>query len=414
MRLIYLSVFILTIAYSCVEIVNPYTQLPPGIWRAELKIDDFRSIPFNFEITYNKEEEIQMNLINGAEKIPVDNIEFGRNKRLLDTVYIEFPLLDSEIKAIYKENVIEGFWIQRYRENYQMPFVAYYGRDYRFTQNAITPKMDLSGFWQATFEIETKDEYPGIGEFTANKNKLTGTFRTETGDYRYLDGEVQGDQLMLSCFDGGHAFLFEAKIREDSSLFGKFYSGNHYNTNWIAFKTDNPSIASPYALTKPVDQNKELEFSLINTDGKIVSLQDEKYKGKAKLVMLMGTWCPNCLDESRFIIDYLKNNPNDNLEVIAVAFEKYRDESKAIETIKKYKSRLSIPYEMVHGGYYDKKEATDKFKFLDQIISYPTLLFVNKENKVTKVHTGYNGPATSKYNDFVEEFNNEVKALTQD
>jgi hypothetical protein len=57
-------------------------------------------------------------------------------------------------------------------------------------------------------------------------NKVTGTFLTTTGDYRFLEGTVSGNQLYLSCFDGGHAFLFTAKIDDDKTLSdGKFFSG---------------------------------------------------------------------------------------------------------------------------------------------------------------------------------------------
>lgn len=387
-------------------------MLPPGIWHAELKIDNEHVIPFNFEIGYDENESLTMHLLNGPERIEVKDVQFGKNKKLLDTVYIDFPLMDSHIKAIYKENIIEGFWTVRNREDYSMPFVAFFGQDHRFTTNAIPPTLDVSGLWQATFEIETEDEYPAVGEFTTDGNDVEGTFMTETGDYRYLQGEVQGDRLMLSCFDGSHAFLFDAKIREDETLFGKFFSGNHYETNWIAKKDPNATLANPYELSAPVDPEKELSFSLKNTNGEQISLSDDQYAGKAKLIMLMGTWCPNCLDESKFLIDYLKKNPNDQLSVLAVAFERYRDETKAIDAIQNYKTRLNIPYEMLYGGYFDKAEATANFQYLDEILSYPTLLFVDQENKVTKVHTGFAGPATSKYKDFVVEFEKEIKALT--
>ena len=65
-------------------------------------------------------------------------------------------------------------------------------------------------------------------------NKLTGTFRTDTGDYRFLEGSVQANKMYLSVFDGSHAFLFEAKLMEDSALIGSFRSGNHYKTLWEA------------------------------------------------------------------------------------------------------------------------------------------------------------------------------------
>jgi thiol-disulfide isomerase/thioredoxin len=408
-----LSILLLLIAfYSCIEIVKPYSKLPPGIWHAEISIDNEHSIPFNFEIGYDDQDQIEMNILNGTEKIKVDHVDFGRNKKLLDTVYIDFPLMDSHIKAIYKENVLEGFWTVRNRLDYEMPFVAYYGQSFRFTTNSILPVMDISGTWQAIFEIETPDEYPAVGEFKAEGNYVEGTFLTETGDYRYLQGEVQGDQLFLSCFDGSHAFLFEAKINDDASLLGKFYSGNHYQTNWVARKDENATLTDAYDLTKVNEPDKKLDFSLVNSEGEFISINDSQYENKAKLVLLMGTWCPNCLDESKFILEYLDKNAPENLEVIAIAFERHIEKEKALSTIKNYKERLKIPYEVLYGGYFEKDEATANFQFLDKIRSYPTLLFVDRNNIVTKVHTGFAGPATSKYQEFIDEFDHEVKAIT--
>ena len=58
--------------------------------------------------------------------------------------------------------------------------------------------------------------------------RVTGTFLTETGDYRYLEGVVDGDSLKLSCFDGSHAFLFHAALDQDSFR-GRFWSGTHWD-----------------------------------------------------------------------------------------------------------------------------------------------------------------------------------------
>ena len=142
-------------------------------------------------------------------------------------------------------------------------------------------------------------------------------------------------------------------------------------------------------------------------------MDDPVYAGKPKLITLMGTWCPNCLDESKFLLNYMKNNPDVDIPIIAVAFERYRDDAKAIEALSRYKERLNIPYDILYGGYYDKKEATKNFGIIDEIKSYPTLLFVNRENVITKVHTGFAGPATSKYEEFVNEFDREIRSLIQ-
>ena len=413
MRTTIVILFSLLLLGSCIEVAEPFSQIPPGVWRAELEVDEGVMLPFNFEVKYDDADDISIELINGEERIEVSDVAFGKNKKLLDTVRMSFPLMDSYIRGIYKENVIEGYWSVNYKDNYRVPFVAHFGQKHRFTQTTKAPAMDVTGKWRTTFEVETEDQYPAIGEFKANRNEVSGTFLTETGDYRYLDGEVQGDQFMLSCFDGSHAFLFTADITQSESMIGKFYSGSHYQTNWIASRDETATLANPYELSKAVHADEPINFSLPSTNGTIVSLDDEKYKGKPKLIKIMGTWCPNCLDESKFLLDYKKQHPDIDLPIIAIAFERYRDEQKAMEVLAQYKERLEIPYDIVYGGYYDKSEATAKLGFLNKVISYPTLIFVDAHNQITKVHTGFSGPATSKYSAFVEEFDRDIKKLIQ-
>ena len=413
MRTTILFILYVVLFDSCIEIAQPFTQIPPGVWRAELELDEGVHLPFNFEVKYDESDQLSIELINGEERIAVGDVSFGKNPKLLDTIRMNFPLMDSYIRGIYKENVIEGYWNVNYKDNYRVPFVAYFGQKHRFTQTTKAPAMDVTGKWKTTFEVETTDQYPAIGEFAADKNKVAGTFLTETGDYRFLDGEVQGDKFMLSCFDGSHAFLFTADITESKSMIGKFYSGSHYQTNWIAHQDESATLTNPYELSKAIDGSKAINFSLPSTDGSLISLDDDQYKGKPKLIKIMGTWCPNCLDESKFLLDYKKKNPEVDIPIIAIAFEKYRDDKKALDILSKYKERLNIPYDIVHGGYYDKSEATAKLGFLDKVISYPTLIFVNKDNQITKVHTGFSGPATSQYEDFVRDFDRDVRNLIQ-
>jgi thiol-disulfide isomerase/thioredoxin len=413
MRHSILFILCVLILASCIEIAEPFSKLPPGVWRAELELDEGVYLPFNFEVIYDASDNLAIKLINGEERIEVGGVAFGKNKKLLDTIRMEFTLMDSYIRGIYKENVIEGYWTVNYKENYRVPFVAYFGQRHRFTQTTKAPVMDVAGKWKTTFEVETPDAYPAIGEFKTDRNKVTGTFLTETGDYRYLDGEVQGDQFMLSCFDGSHAFLFTADITESESMIGKFYSGSHYQTNWIANRDESAELANPYEMSKAISESEVINFSLPSTDGSIITLDDDRYKGKPKLIKIMGTWCPNCLDESKFLLEYKKENPEVDIPIIAIAFERYRDEEKALSVLANYKERLNIPYEIVYGGYYDKAEATAALGFLDEVISYPTLIFVNADNQITKVHTGFAGPATSQYDDFVSDFDQEVKNLIQ-
>ena len=396
---------------SCVEVPQPFEKIPPGIWRAEFQLGEQVTLPFNFESSYSEEGILEIEILNATERIMVGDVSWGKTKDYRDSILISFPLMDSYIDADYKENVMEGYWHVNYRGDYNIPFVAYHGQGHRFTTGNEDPITNVTGKWEATFEVETDDSYPAIGEFEQSGNNLTGTFLTETGDYRYLEGTVQGDQLMLSCFDGGHAFLFTATISQTEVLSGKFYSGKHYETNWVAGRNEQASLTNPYQLSQITTPDKRIDFTLPNSEGDQISLTDNKYNGKAKLITIMGTWCPNCLDESKFLLDYVNNHSNQNLEIIALAFEKYRESGKALSTIKNYKERLNIPYEILHAGYYDKEEATENLQWIDKIISYPTLLFVDPSNQVKRVHTGFAGPATSEWTHFQEEFEESVESI---
>lgn len=434
----WLSVLILLSSQSCLVMENPYPAMAPGSWRAVLQIDpsyispnkkgeplpeklnlQFEEVtrgqlPFNFEVSYMEGETFVIDLINGTERIriPADQIYFGRDLATAkDTVRINFPLYESYLVGLYEEDTFEGKYVVSSRQNYEIPFLAKHGESYRFTQLRKEPMMDVSGSWAVQFGLDTEEPFPGVGEFVQNGNALTGTFRIETGDYRFLEGSIQDNKIYLSCFDGSHAFLFEAKILPDSTMIGSFRSGKHYQTTWEAVRTDTPALTSPYELTRVQDTTTAIDFAFPDPNGRMVSLQDPALAGKAKIVQIMGTWCPNCRDETRFLVDYLQENPSDDLAVLAVAFEKHRDLQAAGPLLKKYQEKMKIPYPILYGGYYQKAEASRQLPMLSEIISYPTLLFLDRENRVVKVHTGFDGPATSRYADFTQEFHEIVEGL---
>jgi hypothetical protein len=265
---LFISVVVLM---RCVVMENKYAALPPGKWRAVLKLEpEFISpnpkgkplpdkvnmtyedvkeneLPFTFEVIYDTDTSFHIEILNGEERIvvPSSDIRFGRSKnRSRDTLRIDFPVYESYIRASYAGHIIDGAWVVTTKENYTIPFTAWQGKDYRFTPLRNQPVLDLTGKWAATFGLdeESKKTYPAIAEFKQTGNQLTGTFRTETGDYQYLEGTVQADQFYLSYFDGSHAFLFHGKILPDSSLTGAFFSGKHERTIWEARRDANAKL----------------------------------------------------------------------------------------------------------------------------------------------------------------------------
>ncbi|MEE9438925.1 MAG: TlpA disulfide reductase family protein [Saprospiraceae bacterium] len=420
----FLFILCFLIINSCVEPIHKsFSKLPPGKWRAILKLDkklthsednkeyfeqfDFTGeLPFNFEVNYTDEQSFYINIMNGEERIKLDNITYGRDHSTAkDTIKIDIPIFDSYIKGIFEENIIEGDWFVNYKNGYSIPFKAYYGKDYRFTTLKEKPIADVTGRWDVVFEPNKGNKYPAIGEFKQSGNHLTGTFLTETGDYRYLEGTIQGDKLKLSTFDGAHAFLFEAKFKGQNNLIGSFRSGKHYKSTWTATRNQNAKINDAFALTTSNIGEQKFDIVFPNLEGKAVTLNDEQFSDKVKLVKITGTWCPNCKDEALFLKKYLKHNPNKAIEVIEVAFERYKDQEKAIEILKRYKKKLDLPFTILYGGYANKKENSELFPQISEILSYPTLIFVDKQNIIRHIHTGFAGPATKDFKKFDKQFN---------
>ncbi|MEM9897703.1 MAG: TlpA disulfide reductase family protein, partial [Bacteroidota bacterium] len=314
---------------------------------------------------------------------------------------------NSTIKGLFVENVIEGIWIDHNRgPNYHIPFVAYHGRDYRFTKLRKTPTADVSGKWEVTFlGSSEEDSYKAIGVFEQEENQVTGTFVTETGDYRFLEGTIQEDRMYLSVFDGAHAFLFGARVNEDNTLDGFFLSGSHYKTLWEAKRNPAFNLRDANALTYLKDDQEPFNFTFENPEGKMVSLNDAAYQGKVKIVQIFGTWFPNCRDETKFLVDYLSNNPNDDLAVIGLAFEKQRDKENAMAALRRYKDKFGMDYELLlAGATHIKAEASEILPMLNKVISYPTMIFLDRNNEVKRIHTGFNGPATDEYPAFKADF----------
>ena len=420
---------------ACVTTDNAYTRVAPGIWRGVLELEKFQipvnkkdtiftlsdqfkegELPFNFEVKYLDNERFYVEIFNGTERIRCDSISYGRNRTTArDTFNLYFPEYDSYIHADVRGGVMQGEWIVTTKEDYRIPFYAHAGRDYRFTNLNAPPVADLSGQWATLLGIAEEKPEKAIGEFRQSGNHLEGTFRTESGDYRFLEGTVQGRKFWLSCFDGSHAYLFSGSIGKDS-LQGEYRSGKHYRTLWTAWRDPNFQLGNPDSLTTVKPGAGSLSFALPTPEGPTIRFPAPEYDGKIKVFTVMGTWCPNCRDEQKFLIDYLQKNPAaaDKMMVLGFAFERHKDTLQAIEHLKTYKKQMGIPFDLVYAGRSDKNEASKVFPMLNSVSAFPTMLILDKQNRIRRIHTGFDGPATSKYAAFQQEFDVLVKQLLKE
>ncbi|MBN8650965.1 MAG: TlpA family protein disulfide reductase [Cytophagales bacterium] len=399
-KLAYLFVFLIVV--SCTP--KP-AELKTGIWRGVLEIQG-EQLPFNFEV---KTDAQSTNLVlqNADERLLLDEVSF-----VGDSVNIVLHVFDAYLRAIVKGDSLIGLFNLNYDPSYKVPFKAKFGQDFRFSvpeQNQVTK--NFTGKYEVQF-FNAKDTSRAIALIEQDGEKATGSFLTNTGDYRYLQGSVINDTLHLSAFDGNHLYLFEITQPNDSTLDGGHWLGKARFRKWAGKKNEQATLPDAESLTYLKDGYDKIEFSFPDLNGNKVSLTDERFKNKVVILQMSGTWCPNCMDETKFLAPWYEANKNRGVEIVGLAYERKPDFDYASERVKKMKEKFKVGYEFLIAGVDDTKKASETLPMLNKVIAFPTTIFIGKDGKVKHIHTGFDGPGTGiYYEQFKERFNSIVNEL---
>lgn len=379
-----------------------------GIWHAELVMSP-DVLPFGLELIQSGGKWSAV-LINAEERLEIEGIHVS-----VDSVWIPLGIFDSDIKAkITESGDLEGSYVRNYATDYKMPFYATKGLSQRFATSA-EPNLDFSGRWKTVFQDDNGKTYDAIAVLEQKGDQLTGTFLTALGDYRYLEGNVSGNTFYLSAFDGSHAFLFQGDVLNDGSLQGRFRSGPRYKETFIAVRDEEFELPDAGSLTYLKEGYETLNFTFPDTDGKMVSIQDEQFKDKVVLVQLFGTWCPNCMDETKYLAPWYEKNKDRGIEIIGLAFESKPDFDYASNRVKNAAERLGANYTFLIAGVSNKEKASEALPTLNRVVAFPTLIYIDRQGKVRHIHTGFNGPGTGgRYDRWIEEHESLVNGLLRE
>ncbi len=180
----------------------------------------------------------------------------------------------------------------------------------------------------------------------------------------------------------------------------------------MAVRNDNFQLRNPDSLTYLKPGFTSIDFSFKNLEGKSVSIKDEKFKNKVVIIQIMGTWCPNCMDETKFLAPFYDTYKSKGLEVVALAFERTDDFNKAVNNIQRSKKRFSANYEFLITMKTGKDQASEALPMLNAVMAFPTTIYIDKKGVVRKIYTGFNGPATGDaHTKFVEDTTRFVEML---
>lgn len=373
-----------------------------GMWRGRLQLQG-QELPFHFRISGKSPDSLLLTLINGKEEL-----EAGLVQLQGDSLIMPMHVFDTEVRAVLLENgSLQGNWIKNYADDYVLPFQAKKGESFRFETGKEAPSTDLSGRWSVSFMAEDSSGAPNaVGVFEQKENSLTGTFLTPTGDYRYLEGNISGTNFYLSAFDGEHAFLFKGNVLDTNRIEGTYWSGKTWEEKWIGVRNSSATLPSADSLTYLRSGFDRIEFTFPNLQGEEVSLSDPKYRDKVVIVQLFGSWCPNCMDETKFLANWHKRNKGKDVAIIGLAYEKKDSFEYARERVQKMADKLDVGYDLLIAGTSDKQKAAESLPMLNHVMAFPTTIFLDKTGAIRRIHTGFSGPGTGEaYEQFVQGFN---------
>jgi thiol-disulfide isomerase/thioredoxin len=387
------------IAFAVFSCSTP--ELKTGTWRGVMKIQG-QALPFNFRVVNDFSEGYDAYLKNAGEELLLDEVTM-----MGDSVNMTLHVFDAQLRAAIEGNTLNGYYTLNYNPTYKVPFTATFDDAFRFKPIDTTANAtNFTGKYQVVFVNEI-DTTQAIGVFYQTGNYATGSFLTSTGDYRYLEGGVFNDTLFLSTFDGNHTYLFKA-VKNDSILTGDFWSGQSYHQSWTGVKNEHASLPDAESLTYLKPGYETLDFNFPDLSGKPVTLNDNRFKNKVVVLQLFGTWCPNCMDETKYLSSWYDNNKSRGVEILGLAFERKTDFDYARNRVNKMKEKWGVNYDFVIAGVDDKVKAAEALPALNAVVAFPTTIFIGKDGKVKHIHTGFEGPGTGIYHDRWKQRFNEV------
>lgn len=402
--------FVVLFGLSCIPVSALAQSSTRSSYVALLQRKDSLPILFNLEETTTGGKPVWV-IRNATERIRVTDI---RSRG--DSLWVSMPVFESDFSLRRRATGgYDGVWVKGTTGKPSVMPVRIVPGKTRFPLTAGPAKGNLGGRWSVTFIRPNGTTRPAVAEFSQKGNLITGTFVTPSGDYRYLEGVVSGDSLQLSCFDGSHAYFIGARLTPDGKLVnGVFASSATWLEPWYATRNPDAVIDESLSAMELRPGEERIGFRFPDIDSQMVSLSDERFRDKVVVIQIMGSWCPNCMDETQFLGAYYKQHRNRGIEMVALAYEYSTDFQRASRSLRKFRDKFDVQYPMLITGVtsVDSLKTEKTLPQLTPIKAFPTTIFIGRDGKVKKIHAGFYGPGAGEFHTaFRKEFEATVDEL---
>ena len=388
-----------------------HNVLKQGPYLGVIRIDSTEhemDLPFNMIFALTPDGQKVMQVSNAGEVIIINELALSK-----DTIFMKFPVFTSEIIAVIRHDSLIGKYYPKGKQaGNWYSFYAVQGVTDRFPWAGQKPCADLTGRWKITENAGTADSSVMIGEFVQDSNHISGTILNPGGDYRYLEGKVSGNKFMISAVDGAHTLILTASISPQGRLEnGRFMGNPNWKSSWTAEKNETFMLPGMDELLKVKTKAPTFTFDFPDFNGDKVSLSDPRFYNKVVVVMAIGTWCPNCLDETIFFRDLYEKYKDKGLEPVSLCFEEKTLEA-STPRVERFISQTGAAYTFLYAGPRGRESLQSVLFNLDGRMAYPTSLFIDRKGVIRKVETGFSGPATGRhYTNYTEETTKFIESL---
>ncbi|WP_321477012.1 TlpA disulfide reductase family protein [uncultured Paludibaculum sp.] len=380
-------------------------QAPKGIWDAAVTQE---GQPVAFRLEFGGGTPLRGAILDGEKRIWSSSGVFANG-----SLELRWDYFDSNLKASMENGVLKGAYTRRKRTGpVTLPFTA---KPFQPPVPSEVKPAQFAGLWRLQTDAERGVRVMD-GRFRQSGDQVTGTIQRIDGDFGTLSGQVNGNHLVLTHFDGIRATRVEAEMQADGTLRGLTVGGPKFR-GVRAEKATQMGIPEPPDPTHYIAVKNPAEpfaFQFEDLDGKPVSLSDATFRGKAVIVTITGSWCPNCHDEAPFLLDLYRKYHAKGLEIVSLGFE-YTGEIERDRTQLRAFARLqNIPWTVLLAGTTEDGEVQRKLPQLASFGAFPTTLFLGRDHRVEAVHAGFAGPANpEEHRKLKEETESLVKKLLQ-
>jgi len=371
-----------------------------GLWDAAVRVNNGAlEIPFRFELS-GSGSNVKGSFFNGDDKTTSTSGSFQNGK-----LSLSFDELGTKLDATLKDGRLEGEYSRGTR-----------GAPYPFTAKRYVPVAagennipSIAGLWNVQVGKSSKGEAAWQLIVRQSGAEVSAVILRIDGDTGTLTGTYRDGKFGLSHFSGARPLRLDLTPSADGTL-------------TVVQNTDNPLTAvraeqatakglpqpsDPSRFTSVKDPTEPFRFNFPDLEGKMVSNTDPRFQGKVVIVAIGGSWCPNCHDETPFLVELYKKYKKQGLEIVELSFEEEAQIKNPVR-VKAFNKRYGVEYTVLIPG--EPKELNDKVPQGLNLNSFPTTFFLGRDGKVRSAHAGFAGKASGKFHTEMKE---DITALVE-